>query len=49
MGEVKTIAIVVAVGLAIVWMILAEDRIRGLEIRMNLQEASQHWQEEPPK
>ncbi len=31
------------------WMAWTEYRISGLEIRLNLQEASQHWQEEPPK
>jgi len=32
---------------ATAWMWWTEYRIHGLETRLNLQEASQHWQEDP--
>lgn len=33
---------------ALAWSTWTELRVSGLEIRMNLQEASQHWLDEPP-
>jgi len=31
------------------WILWTEYRIHGLETRMNLVEASQHWTEEPQR
>lgn len=41
----------VAIGMVVlsIWIVWTEIRVHGLEIRMNIQEASQHWQEEPPR
>jgi hypothetical protein len=46
---VAVVAIAMLAMLFTAWAIQVEDRIVGLEIRMNLQEASQHWLEDPPK
>lgn len=44
----RFVAVIATMGL-LTWCLWSEYRIHGLETRMNLQEASQHWQEMPPR
>lgn len=44
----RTIA-ALAVAAALAWIGWTEYRVQGLEIRLNVHEASEHWQEQPPQ